>query len=104
MVTYEVVGTLNHYQMVKKIWTLYTKRQWGYKNFSIISSSLVLVLALVLELELELALELELELELALEWLGSRGDGLVPRGGRVIGVRGGGLVGSGVVGWFGQVW
>ena len=56
VVTCEVLGTLNHYKMVKK--------KWGHKNFSIISSSLVLVLALELELELVLALELELVLEL----------------------------------------
>ena len=48
----------------QKFWTLCTKRWWGCKNFSIISSSLALVL--VLELVLELALELVLELELAL--------------------------------------
>ena len=100
----------------KKIWTLCTKRQWRCKNFSIISSSLVvvlvleleleleLVLALVLELELELALTLELELvlelELALGWLGLEGDELVPRGGEIIGVRGDGLVGARCGGWW----
>ena len=39
----EVVGTFNHYKMVKNL-TMCTKRQWGCKNFSIISSSLALVL------------------------------------------------------------
>ena len=72
VVTCEVVGTLKHYKMVKKNFELCALRGGGDKNFSIISSSLVLALALelvlelVLALELELALVLELELELAL--------------------------------------
>ena len=37
---------------------------------------------------------LVLQLALALGQLGPRGDGLVPRGGGVIGVRGSGLVGA----------
>ena len=66
VVTCEVVGTLNHYKMVKKF-ELCTFRGGGNrKNFSIISSSLVLGLELVLELALVLGLELELELELVL--------------------------------------
>ena len=71
VVTCEVVGTLNHYKMVKKNFELCALRWWGHKNFSIISSSLVLALelelALALEIEIELVLALELELELALE-------------------------------------
>ena len=64
VVTCEVVGTLNHYKMVKKF-ELCTFRGGGNrKNFSIISSSLVLGLELVVELELELVLGLVLELEL----------------------------------------
>ena len=51
----------------KKNWTLHTYRWWGHKNFSIISSSLVLELVLALVLELELELELELQLALAIE-------------------------------------
>ena len=54
VVTCEVVGTLNHYKVVKKKRTLCTYRWWGHKNFSIISSSLVLALVLELALELEL--------------------------------------------------
>ena len=53
VVTCELVGTLNHYKLVAKNSTLCTKRYWGCRNFSIISSSLVI--ELVLELELELA-------------------------------------------------
>ena len=52
VVTCEVVGTLNHYKMVKKKFELCALRGGGdIKNFLIISSSLAL--ALVLELELE---------------------------------------------------
>ena len=54
VVTCEVVGTLNHYKMVKKKFELCALRGGGDKNFSIISSSLVLALALELELVLEL--------------------------------------------------
>ena len=58
VVTCEVVGTLNHYKMVKKNFELCALRGGGdIKNFSIISSSLALVLVLVLVLELELELE-----------------------------------------------
>ena len=67
VVTCEVVGTLNHYKMVKKKIELCALRWWGHKNFSIISSFLALVLELVLELALELELALALVLELALE-------------------------------------
>ena len=71
VVTYEVVGTLNHYKMVKKKFELCAFRGGGDKNPSIISSSLALALVLVLELALvlaiALALGLELELALALQ-------------------------------------
>ena len=51
VVTCEVVGTLNHYKMVKKNFELCALRGGrDIKTFSIISSSLVL------ELELELVL------------------------------------------------
>ena len=68
VVTSEVVGTLNHYKMVKK--------NLNFVHLKVvISSSLVLVLelALALELELELVLEpaLELELELVLGVVGT---------------------------------
>ena len=60
VVTCEIVGTLNHYGMVKKIFgTLHTEVQWGCKNFSIISGSLVLALSLVLVLSLVLTLEIQ---------------------------------------------
>ena len=56
VVTCEVVGTLNHYKMVKKIFELCALRGGGdIKTFR---------LSLVLELELELVLALALELEL----------------------------------------
>ena len=78
VVTCEVVGTLNHYKMVKKKFELCALRGGGdIKTFRL---SLAQVLALELELALELALEpphhqselalvlvLKLELELALE-------------------------------------
>ena len=47
----------------KKNWTLHTKRQWGCKNFSFISGSLVLSLSLVLLLVLSLSLALALEIQ-----------------------------------------
>ena len=54
-VTCEVVGTLNHYKIVKKFFKLCVLRGGGDKNFSIICSSLALELGLaVLELELVL--------------------------------------------------
>ena len=58
-----MVGTLNHYKMVKKI---FNSAYLGCKNFSVFSSSLMLGLALVLELVLAQELELALELVLAL--------------------------------------
>ena len=67
VVTCEVVGTLNHYKMVKKKIELCALRGGGDINFLIISSSLALVLELTLALELALELELELELALALD-------------------------------------
>ena len=49
---------LNHYKMVKNIFLNFVHLEVvGTKNFSIISSSLVLELVLALELELELELE-----------------------------------------------
>ena len=51
-----VMGTLNHYKIVKKVLTFAHKRGGGdIKNFSIISSSLELALVLELALALELA-------------------------------------------------
>ena len=64
VVTCEVVGTFNHYKMVKNLCTLHTKRQWGYINFSIISSSVMLALSLMLSLELAISLVLALALTL----------------------------------------
>ena len=61
VVTCEVVGTLNHYNMVKKL----IKRQWRCKNFSIISSSMTLALSLMLSLVLPLSLVLVLSLALS---------------------------------------
>ena len=54
VVTCEVVGTLNHYNMAKKNFELCALRGGGDVKTSIISSSLALELAVVLELELVL--------------------------------------------------
>ena len=65
VVTCEVVGTLNHYKMVKKNFELCVLRGGGdIKSFQ-------LLLALVLELALELVLELALKLELVLWVVGT---------------------------------
>ena len=65
VVTCEVVGTFNHYKMVKRKFKLCALRGGGDLNFSIICSSLAL--ALVLEVELELVLALALQLALVLQ-------------------------------------
>ena len=54
VVTCEVVGTLNHYKMVKKNLNFVHLEVVGHKNFLIISSSLALALELALVLELAL--------------------------------------------------
>ena len=56
VVTPKVVGTPNHYKMVKKKELCALRGGRDVKNFSIISISLALELALALVLELELAL------------------------------------------------
>ena len=63
-----MMGTLNHYKMVKKKFELCALRGGGdVKTFQLsLALALVLELALALVLELVLALALKLELELVL--------------------------------------